>query len=199
MPAARLDQHLATCPHCARWADAAARVTRVTRVGREDTPDLTDQVLVQVALPAARVRRRRRLAQLALALVALVQFGIALPALFGSTIDMSMVTHAAHESAAWNLALGAAFLATAVAPRRAAGLLPLLLAFVGVLAVLSARDLAAGSVELGRLATHLAAVAGLLLVYTLHRNERATPPPTPLALGPEASDQPGRDGLRGVA
>jgi predicted anti-sigma-YlaC factor YlaD len=111
---------------------------------------------------------------------------------------MSMATHAAHESAAWNLALGAAFLATAFAPRRAAGLLPLLVAFVGVLVVLSARDLASGAVELGRLATHLGAVAGLMLVYALHASERAIPPPAPVAAGTDQSEEPGH-GLRGVA
>ena len=110
--------------------------SRLARVGREDTPDLADRILAEVALPAAQVRRRRRLAQLGLAAVGLVQIAIAVPALFGNTIDMAMVTHAAHESAAWNVALGAAFLATAFAPRRAAGLLPLLVAFVGVLVVL---------------------------------------------------------------
>ena len=198
MPASRLDHHLATCPHCARWLAEATRLGRLARVGREDTPGLADRILTEVALPAARVRRRRRLVQLALVAVGLVQIAIAMPALFGNTIDMSMVTHAAHESAAWNLALGAAFLATALAPRRAAGLLPLLVAFIGVLVVLSARDLASGAVEIGRLATHLGAVAGLVLVYALHVSERATPPPTPAALPTDQPEEPG-GGLRGVA
>jgi predicted anti-sigma-YlaC factor YlaD len=198
MPASRLDHHLATCPYCARWVAEATRLSRLARVGREDTPDLADRILAEVALPAARVRRRRRLAQLGLAAVGLVQIAIAVPALFGTTIDMAMVTHAAHESAAWNVALGAAFLATAFAPRRAAGLLPLLVAFVGVLVVLSARDLASGAVELGRLATHLGAVAGLVLVYALYVSERATPPPASATVGTDQPDEPGR-GLRGVA
>jgi predicted anti-sigma-YlaC factor YlaD len=198
MPASRLDQHIAACPHCARWVAEATRLSRVARVGREDTPDLADRILAEAALPAARVRRRRRLAQLGLAVVGLVQFGVAVPALFGNAIDMSMVTHAAHESAAWNLALGAAFLATALSPRRAAGLLPLLVAFVGVLVVLSARDLASGAVEIGRLATHVGAVAGLVFVYALHLSERANPPSAPAAVGSDQPDEPGR-GLRGVA
>lgn len=198
MPASRLDQHLATCSHCARWEREAIRLTRLARVGREDTPDLVDRVLADVALPAARVRRRRRLIQLALAVVGLVQLAIAVPALFGGSIDMSMATHAAHESAAWNLALGVGFLAAAVAPRRAAGLVPVLAVFVAVLVVLSARDLASGAVELGRLATHLGAVAGLVLVYAVHRTERATPPPAPLSVDVDPPGESGQ-GLRGVA
>ena len=93
--------------------------------------------------------------------------------MFGASIDMAMSTHAAHETAAWNVALGAAFLATAVRPKRAAGVLPLLAVFVGVLAVLSVRDVAGGAVAVGRLATHAGIVAGLALVYLLVRAERA--------------------------
>ena len=60
------------------------------------------------------------------------------------------------------------------------------------------RDLASGAVELGRLATHLGAVAGLVLVYTLSVSERATPPPASAVVGTDQPDEPGR-GLRGVA
>jgi len=72
------------------------------------------------------------------------------------------------------------------------------LRYVGVLVVLSARDLASGAVELGRLATHLGAVAGLVLVYALYVSERATPPPASATVGTDQPDEPGR-GLRGVA
>jgi hypothetical protein len=41
---------------------------------------------------------------------------------------------------------------------------------------LSVRDLAAGSVTLGRLATHLAVLVGLLFLLGLDRAERALPP-----------------------
>ena len=108
-----------------------------------------------------------------------------------------MSVHAAHENAAWNVALGAAFLATAMRPQRAAGLLPGLAVFVGVLAALSIRDVASGAVAVGRLATHLGIVAGLALVYALARAERALPPQRRSTAS--AGDEDDRRGLRGVA
>ena len=73
---------------------------------------------------------------------------------------MAMGAHAAHESAAWNLAMGAAFLAVAVKPARAIGTLPILATFVGVLSVLSVPDLLAGAVEPARLASQPACWPG---------------------------------------
>lgn len=201
MSASVLDHHLTSCPDCARWLEEATRLTRQTRLGTADVPDLADQILAGAALPARRVLRRRRLLRLALVVVGAIQIGIAMPALFGSSIDMAMSMHAAHETAAWNVALGAAFLATALRPQRAGGLLPGLAVFVGVLSALSIRDVAGGAVAAGRLATHLGIVAGLVLVYALARAERALPPER----RPSLADDDHRDadgqggGLRGVA
>ena len=202
MSAAVLDRHLTTCIDCARWLDEATRLTRLSRLSAAEVPDLADQILAGAALPARRVLRRRRLLRLALVVVGAVQIGIAMPSLFGSSIDMAMSMHAAHEAAAWNVAMGAAFLATALRPQRAAGLLPVLAVFVGVLTALSIRDVASGAVAVGRLATHLGIVAGLVLVYALARAERALPPERRSALGEDDHrDHPdsGRGGLRGVA
>jgi predicted anti-sigma-YlaC factor YlaD len=78
----------------------------------------------------------------------------------------------------------------------AAGVLTVLATFVAVLSLLSIRDLASGAVELPRLATHLAAVAGLVLVAALSRVERALPPGQSAA----GVDERGHGtGLRGAA
>jgi predicted anti-sigma-YlaC factor YlaD len=176
LSAAALDDHLASCPDCARWADEAAAVTRRARLDVRPVPDLSDAILATVALPARRVLRRRYLLRIALALVGLAQLAVGLPAVTGHTIGMAMSMHSAHEAAAWNLAIGAAFVAVALLPRRAAGLIPLLVTFLAVLAFLSARDYAAGTVGAGRLATHVIALVGLLLLVALDRGERALPP-----------------------
>jgi predicted anti-sigma-YlaC factor YlaD len=105
--------------------------------------------------------------------------------------------HASHESAAWNLALGVAFLAVASRPRRAYGLLPVLAAFVGALLLLSIQDLASGAVAATRLLTHLAAAAALALVVALDRVDRV-PPPEQLVAGDE-DDGTGLRRLRTVA
>lgn len=171
-----LEHHLATCLDCARWEQQAVRLTRQLRLGEAAVPDLTGPITARIVLPAGRVLRRRLWLRIALAVVGLVQLAIAVPALSGDSMGMAMPLHAAHESAAWNLAIGVALLACALAPRRARGLIPLLGTFVVVLAVLCVRDLAAGAVPFDRVATHFVAAAGLVLLVALDRAERALPP-----------------------
>jgi predicted anti-sigma-YlaC factor YlaD len=149
-----------------------------------------------VTLPARRVLRRRRVLRLGLLLAGVAQLLIGLPALTGDSIGMAMSAHGAHEAAAWNLALAVAFVAAASLPRRAAGLVPLLGTFLVVLGALSIRDLAAGAVSAGRLATHLAALAGLLLLVALDRAERALPP---RRFGADGSSDDAAGNLRTVA
>lgn len=195
--ATALDQHLAGCPDCARWLAEATRLTRLARLGTADVPDLADAITTDVVLPARKVLRRRFVLRTLLIAVGVAQLAIAVPALVGDSIGMAMSVHATHEAAAWNLALAAAFVAAAVAPRRAAGLVPLLGTFIVVLTALTVRDYAAGAVGIDRILTHVAAVVGLLLLLVLDRNERALPP------GRFTPSQPADTGakkkLRGVA
>jgi predicted anti-sigma-YlaC factor YlaD len=197
MSASLLDQHLASCLDCARWADAAARATRLARLDVRPVPDLSEEIAAHVTLPVRRVLRRRHLLRIVLLLAGLAQLTIGLPALTGDSIGMVMSAHGAHEAAAWNLALGVAFVAAASVPRRAAGLIPLLGTFLVILTVLSARDYAAGSVSAARLATHLAAVLGLALLVLLDRAERALPPGGVARDGRQNNS--GDDSLRTVA
>lgn len=199
MSAATLDGHLAGCPDCARWAEAAARATRLTRLDVRPVPDLCDEIAVNVALPMRRVARRRRWLRVGLLIAGLAQVLIGLPALTGDSLGMAMSAHAAHEGAAWNLAIGAAFVAAALVPRRAAGLIPLLATFLGVLLVLSVHDVASGAVGVGRLATHAAVVLGWLLLFGLDRAERPLPPGSSYASPGTATTGEGDAGLRTVA
>ena len=195
MAASALDHHLNSCTDCARWIDEATRLTRLARLGGSTVPNLSEQILAGAALPARRVLRRRSLLRVGLAVVGVVQLLLAVPSLFGSNIGMTMSSHATHEAAAWSAALGIAMLATAIKPLRAAGVLSVLATFVGVLTLLSIRDLASGAVDLERLATHLAAVVGLILVAAIVRAERALPP----AREPGVHTDQQRGKLRGVA
>ena len=63
---------------------------------------------------------------------------------------MSAPVHVAHETGAWNLAVAAAFLAVAAAPRLAAGGLPFLATFAALLVPVTLADLAAGHVHADR-------------------------------------------------
>lgn len=204
MSASVLEHHLATCIDCARWSEAATRLTRQARLQTADVPDLSAAITSAVVLPAGRVLRRRLMLRAALLIAGLVQLALALPAIGGDSIGMAMSMHASHEAAAWGLALGAAFIGTSLAPRRAAGLIPLLSTFVVVLAALSVRDVAAGVTSVSRLSTHAGAVLGLLLVLALDRAERALPGGRFTAPRTRDHDEDGHGrghgrGLRGVA
>ena len=186
LSASALEHHLAGCADCAGWLAAAERAGRGLRISGSTPPDLSARILRQVVLPAARLNRRRWLVRGGLAVLGVVQWALALPALFGQSTAMPMSVHAAHESAAWNLAMGASFLAVAVKPARAIGTLPILTTFVTVLSVLSIPDLLAGAVAGARLASHAGVLAGLVLVAVLFRSERL-PGPGPAVGQPEST------------
>lgn len=180
MPDEVLDAHLARCPDCTSWLAAATQAGRMLRVSGTTPPDLSEPVLRAAGMPAARLSRRRRLIRLGLGVLALLQWALAVPGLRGQEIGMRTAmtagAHAAHESAAWNLAVGAALLAVALRPSRAAGTLPVLLTFVAVLSVLSVPDLLAGAVTGARLCSHAGVVLAVLLVAALARAERLPGP-----------------------
>jgi predicted anti-sigma-YlaC factor YlaD len=178
LSATALEHHRAGCPDCAGWLAAAERAGRGLRISGSTPPDLSERILRQVVLPAARLNRRRWLVRSGLAGLGFVQWALALPALFGQNPAMqpAMGVHAAHESAAWNLAMGASFLVVAVRPARAIGTLPILATFVTVLSVLSIPDLLVGAVGAARLASHAGVLAGLVLVAVLFRSERLPVP-----------------------
>jgi predicted anti-sigma-YlaC factor YlaD len=180
-----LDQHLAGCAACAGWADAAAAVTRRARLAAApEVPDLTAAVLTALPreLPGVGAAARSRLAdaavRLALLAVAVAQAGLAWPALASGAAAMSAPVHVAHETGAWNLAVAAAFLAVAAAPRLAAGGLPFLATFAALLLPVTLADLAAGHVHADRAVAHLLLLAGVVLVATVAwrgRRRRSAP------------------------
>lgn len=116
------DRHLEACADCALWYDNAAFITRRTRTtAAVSWPDVADAVLAKVP-PHTSVRAGRR--SVALGVVGAAQGTYALLALVtgGSTF----------HTAAWQLALAAAFCAVAVRRAPPAGLVPLLATFTGV-------------------------------------------------------------------
>ncbi|MEX5718895.1 zf-HC2 domain-containing protein [Geodermatophilus maliterrae] len=179
MPAAELDRHLAVCPDCAGWAQAAGQVTRRTRLAPVPAvPDLTAAVLAALprSLPGAAAAARSRLVRSALRLALLAagvaQAGLAWPALAGGSAAMSAPVHMANEAGAWNLAVAAAFVAVAALPRLAAGALPFLATFTVLLAVTTVRDLQAGHVHADRAAAHLLLLAGVVLIAVIAWRQR---------------------------
>ena len=171
--------HVDGCPECRRFAEQAARVTRLARTRlAEPTPDLTEAVVA--AAPQHRRRPRRRVGvdgvRLALGAVGLAQFALAVSGIVDAgahhgTVELSgaSAAHLANESSAWNLALAVGFVWAAAGTRRAAGLLPVMTAFVGMLVALSVLDTVAGKVEVDRLISHGLVVLGLALLLALPR------------------------------
>lgn len=198
MAPSALDQHLASCLDCAQWAEAAAHATRLARLDARPVPDLSAAILARAVLPAGRVLRRRHVLRIGLLVAGLAQLAVGVPALTGDNIGMAMSAHGAHEAAAWNIAVGVAFVAAASVPRRTAGLIPTLASFLAILAVLSVHDYATGAVGAARLASHLAALLGLGLLVLLDRAERALLPPGRNAAAGREGDS-GDGSLRTVA
>jgi predicted anti-sigma-YlaC factor YlaD len=199
---ALVDEHLAGCAGCRTWLEQAAQVNRLTRMA-VPVPDLGDRILA--ALPAdlgSETPKRRRLTWatmpfggkispatllfLALAVVGAVQLILGLDQIGGGVVAGAHVHsgadttsgHLWHESAAWNVAVGAGYLFIALRRTRPTGLVPMLTAFVGMLLLLSVNDLTGDRVDGARLISHGFVIGGYLLVVALSKvpDGFATPP-----------------------
>jgi predicted anti-sigma-YlaC factor YlaD len=183
-----VDAHLGGCAECRQWYEDAAAVTRLARVGPvASVPGVPDSVL-----DAAPTRRRTRWAPVLRVLLGAVGAGQVLlgvaqmagPAMSGAMagygdgrMEGASVDHLVHESAAWNLAVGAGFLFIAWRRSRPAGVVPTLTAFVGVLTLMSLGDLVDGTVAPSRLASHALLLIGYGIVVALCRPSLNQDPP----------------------
>jgi predicted anti-sigma-YlaC factor YlaD len=171
-----VDAHLAICTACQRFADDAARVTRLARTAvATPEPDFVDAVLL--AAPRSRRPQLITVVRVLLALVGLAQAEVALAGMIaarssghgGVMLQGASLAHFAHESAAWNLALGVGFLWVAWRSSRPSGMVPTVATFVAVLTVLVVMDAMAGGVDTARWLAHGLVVLGLVLVIVLDR------------------------------
>lgn len=187
-----VDDHLARCAACATWWEQAGLVTRLARTAAAlPSPALSAQALQAIVAAAPDQPRPRKAAQWlrgALLAVGLSQFflGVAQISTYATSLSehghdnaVGSVSsgHLWHESAAWNVAIGAALAWLAWRRARPAGLLPVMTAFVAVLGLLTANDALAARVDASRVLSHSLVLAGygLLLVMSLPRL-RDTPP-----------------------
>lgn len=180
------DAHLASCAACSSWFEAAARVTRLARTAPvPDDIDLTGTILAN--LPAPRPRGRWLVPTLRVLLGALgvAQFllGAAQISGFAAAAHLHSAAgqpagHLWHESAAWNVAVGAGFAWIAWRRTRPTGIVPTLTAFVVVLTLLTVNDLISGRVDVARVLSHTIIVAGYAIILYLSRRgaTRGEPP-----------------------
>ncbi|MEV0562305.1 zf-HC2 domain-containing protein [Dactylosporangium sp. NPDC050588] len=197
--AALTDAHLRRCAGCRAWHADAVTATRLFRVqqvpaqpaGVDDLLAALDAhgVLPAADVPPAPASGLRRLTSWIRGRIGRARVVLALRVLLGGfgaaqfMLGIAQVTTAAtasdlhgdgaghlwHESAAWNVAIGAGFGWIASRRGRPAGALPMLTAFVGLLALLSVNDLLAGRVETERLLSHAFVLAGYAIVIALTR------------------------------
>ncbi|MEU5726689.1 zf-HC2 domain-containing protein [Micromonospora sp. NPDC047738] len=192
------EAHLDECAGCRAWLDQAAAVTRRSRLTvTVPGPDLVDTILAALPAPSHRGLRKRVVLTLRglLGLLGALQLVLGLaqvgrgPAGGHDHTGVLGSGHLWHESAAWNVAVGAGFLFVAARRTRPTGLVPMLSAFVGTLVLLSVNDLLAGRVDTTRLVSHGFLLAGYAIVVALSR-PRLQPE------GPKARGRGDRPGWR---
>jgi predicted anti-sigma-YlaC factor YlaD len=127
----------------------------LSAIGAEPTPPAADERGLRVGL----------------AVVALVQIGVALPALLLGD-DAGLPVHTARHLGSFAVALGVGFLVAAWRPSRIAGLLPVAAALVACLVVTSAFDVAVGRAAPTGELSHATELVGLAALWLLWRSER---------------------------
>lgn len=185
LPRSVVDAHLFDCARCRDYEAEARRLHRRFRIAAADAvPDLTEPVLAAIGEPAAPARAvddRTQLLRWCLALIALVQLGLALPALLLG--DSGTPLHVARHLGSFTLALGAGMLYVAWRPRVAGPLLPVVAVLVACLVGTSVVDVALGNAAASGEVAHVPEVAGLVAVWCLARRASDATDPVPPVLG----------------
>ena len=173
-PTVSLHAHLAACSECRAFEGEATRLHRLSRVAAApDVPDLTPRVLATIDTEPSRTDHLDAW-RIGLAVVALVQIALAVPALLFGT-DAGLPVHTARHLGSFDAALGVGFLVIAWKPSRVPGLIPMIVALVAFLFLSSVVDVASGrTAALGEL-THSTELLGLALCVLIGR---ATAPPS---------------------
>lgn len=172
---AEVDAHVAGCGECQCWQEGAHRLARqVWLKPARPMADETDRILEAVVADRAASRsvRRPRLARAGLAVAALAQFLIIIPALVFGHAGVDVPVHAARELGAFNLALAVGFAVAALRPAHARGMRPLVGVATACLVLLAVIDTVNGQTNLLAEVPHVIAVIGLVLLHLV--TERST-------------------------
>jgi predicted anti-sigma-YlaC factor YlaD len=183
VPAARVDEHLATCDPCGAWYAQAVEQTQQLRrlAGRSQVA----AVATPGDAPSLRTPKTTASTWLrwTLAIVGLMQLGLAVAQASGADIGTSAAPHRAmmgghllNESTAWSAALGVIMVVAAARPGAAAGLAGVLSVFTAILTAYVVSDAVSGAVSLDRILSHLPVLAGTVLALLVWRNARPSGP-----------------------
>ncbi|MDJ0954903.1 MAG: hypothetical protein QNJ81_14595 [Acidimicrobiia bacterium] len=158
--AAEAEAHVAECAACGRWQEAAHQLRRATLrpVADEESP----RVAVSRLPERFALHRWVRIA-LAWAALWLIAWNVVDMFATGS----GSAIHLERHQAAFDVALGLAFLFVAWRPDRAYGMVPFAAAFTFALSVAAVIDLVNGASTLVRESAHLVELVGLGLLWFL--------------------------------
>ena len=154
-----VEHHLATCAACRRWQEAAHQLRRATLRPVVEA----DGANVAVTLPERFAFHRWVRFALAWAAIWLIVWNIVDMFAAGS----GSAIHLERHQAAFDVALGLAFLFVAWRPDRAYGMVPFAATFTFALSVSAAIDLANGASTFVRESAHLVELFGLALLWVL--------------------------------
>lgn len=194
VPAARVDEHLASCAGCREWHSRAIEQTQQLRrlVGRSHVA----AVRASRGRPPGRIPLRAwasaTVLRWALGVVGVLQIGLAAAQGLGADLGLRAGGHGTmagghllNESTAWSAALGVAMVVAACRPAAASGLAAVLAVFSLVLTGFVVSDATSGAVTVARMLSHLPVLVGTVLALLVWRAAR---PPAP---SPGATAAPG--------
>ncbi|HEY6428286.1 MAG TPA: zf-HC2 domain-containing protein [Acidimicrobiales bacterium] len=172
VPPSTLEQHLAGCAGCRAFrADALTLRRQVGVRPAPPVPDLTSRVMFALAREESEPAASRQGLRLGLAVIALVQLGLSLPALLLGS-DAGIPVHQARHLGSFGVALAVGLLVAAWRPHRIAGLLPLATALVICIVGSAIADVVTGYSTATSELPHIVEVLGLLSLWLLHRSQR---------------------------
>jgi predicted anti-sigma-YlaC factor YlaD len=162
--------HLSWCAACREFERNAAALHRSTRLTPAPAvPDLGPRILGAIG-ERERESSPRSALRVGLAIVALVQIGLAIPALVLGD-DAGLPAHTARHLGSFAVALGVGFLFAAWRPARIAGLFPVAAVLVACLVATSLIDVASGRASSADELTHVTELVGLAALWLLSRTE----------------------------
>lgn len=169
---AELERHLAGCPSCRSWHEAAHVVTRRIRLAPALAAPSPGRDLMSAVAARPRIGRWQvpalTKARLGLVAVGAAQLALTVPQLILGS-DHEAPIHVAHEMGSFDAALAIGFLVAAWQPIRARGMHILVGAAALLLVVTAFVDLASGRTSPADETPHLLAVAGWMLLYCVAR------------------------------
>ena len=161
--------HVARCPGCVAVGRQMLDLDRtMNEVARPAPPDLSDAILARddIERRSRRLSSQVQLVRLALFAVGTVQLLLSLDQLLH---ESSFASHLTRDLGGWDLAFAIGLLVCAVHPWRARGMLPMVVALVGVITITLVVDVRRDAVGLVTELPHLAEYTGLVLLWLLAR------------------------------